>query len=110
MRYLISFSKFCSQIQSRLYKESTHIHAAHDADLLTKVDGANTQNGLSKRVLARLQAGAFLSLCHHLRNRSDAVQNMELMSISGFCRNCLAKVGADKIALLRQYCWVSFSS
>mmetsp|Transcript_14949 Transcript_14949/g.27049 ORF Transcript_14949/g.27049 Transcript_14949/m.27049 type:complete len:529 (-) Transcript_14949:51-1637(-) len=102
--------KKATEEQLRLYKESTHIHAAHDADLLTKVDGANTQNGLSKRVLARLQAGAFRSLCHHLRSRSDEVQNMELMSISGFCRNCLAKwlvvearkvsdqIGADNVA------------
>ena len=42
--------------------------------------------------MIRLQAGAFLSLCYHLRMRSDTVQNMELMTISGFCRNCLAKV------------------
>lgn len=40
----------------------------------------------------KLQAGAFRSLCRHLQERSDAVSNMELMTISGFCRNCLAKV------------------
>lgn len=42
--------------------------------------------------MIRLRAGAFLSLCHHLRNRSDEVQNIDLMTIGGFCRNCLAKV------------------
>ena len=78
---------------SHLYKESIHIHAVHDAELLRKVDDINnTQTILPNRVMIRLQAGAFLSLCYHLRMRSDTVQNMELMTISGFCRNCLAKV------------------
>ena len=43
-------------------------------------------------ILERMNAGAFQSLCEHLRARSDLVQNMTLMTISGFCRNCLAKV------------------
>ena len=83
-------------MQRRLYKESTNIHATHDAELLKKVDDNNinttTTNNLSEKVMIRLQAGAFNSLCHHLRVRSDTVQNLELMTISGFCRNCLAKV------------------
>jgi len=84
-------------MQRRLYKESTNIHATHDSELLKKVDDDNinttTTNNLSKKVMIRLQAGAFNSLCHHhLRVRSDTVQNLELMTISGFCRNCLAKV------------------
>jgi len=29
-------------------------------------------------------------LIHHLKNRSD-VQNIDLMNLSGFCRNCLSK-------------------
>tara|TARA_B100001778_G_scaffold132437_1_gene109092 strand:- start:277 stop:567 length:291 start_codon:yes stop_codon:yes gene_type:complete len=29
-------------------------------------------------------------LINHLRNRTD-VQNIELMNLSGFCRNCLSK-------------------
>ena len=81
----------------RLYKESTHLHAVHDADLLKKVrnrsDGSdNYTKSLPERVMTRLQAGAFNSLCQHLRVRSETVQNMELMTIIGFCRNCLAKV------------------
>lgn len=43
-------------------------------------------------IVERLEAGAFQSLCAHLRERSDQVQNIDLMTISGFCRNCLAKV------------------
>ena len=37
-----------------------------------------------------IEAAAFRSLVQHLRNRTD-VQNIELMNLAGFCRNCLAK-------------------
>jgi hypothetical protein len=36
-----------------------------------------------------LEAAAFRRLVSHLRNRTD-VQNIDLMILSGFCRNCLA--------------------
>ena len=36
-----------------------------------------------------LEAAAFLRLVAHLRERSD-VQNIDLMELAGFCRNCLA--------------------
>ncbi|MBN8829928.1 MAG: DUF1244 domain-containing protein [Sphingomonadales bacterium] len=34
-------------------------------------------------------AAAFRRLVHHLRHRTDA-QNVDLMGLAGFCRNCLA--------------------
>jgi len=37
-----------------------------------------------------LEAAAFRTLVDHLRKRSD-VQNIELMQLAGFCRNCLSK-------------------
>jgi hypothetical protein len=37
-----------------------------------------------------LEAAAFRRLVQHLRERSD-VQNIELMNLAGFCRNCLSK-------------------
>jgi len=37
-----------------------------------------------------LEAAAFRYLVQHLRTRTD-VQNIELMNLAGFCRNCLAK-------------------
>ena len=36
-----------------------------------------------------LEAAAFRRLIEHLRQRSD-VQNIDLMNLAGFCRNCLA--------------------
>ena len=37
-----------------------------------------------------LEAAAFRTLLAHLRERTD-VQNIDLMNLSGFCRNCLSK-------------------
>ena len=37
-----------------------------------------------------LQSAAFGRLINHLRNRKD-VQNIDLMNLAGFCRNCLSK-------------------
>ncbi len=37
-----------------------------------------------------LEAAAFRRLVEHLRARAD-VQNIDLMNLSGFCRNCLSK-------------------
>ena len=37
-----------------------------------------------------LQSAAFVRLMHHLRERTD-VQNIDLMNLAGFCRNCLSK-------------------
>ncbi|MDG9758220.1 DUF1244 domain-containing protein [Pseudomonas sediminis] len=37
-----------------------------------------------------LEAAAFRALVQHLRSRPD-VQNIDLMNLAGFCRNCLSK-------------------
>lgn len=37
-----------------------------------------------------LEAAAFRRLMNHLQTRTD-VQNIDLMNIGGFCRNCLSK-------------------
>ena len=37
-----------------------------------------------------LEAAAFRRLVDHLRQRTDA-QNIDLMNLAGFCRNCLSK-------------------
>ena len=37
-----------------------------------------------------LEAAAFRSLVEHLRTRTD-VQNIDLMNLAGFCRNCLSR-------------------
>jgi len=37
-----------------------------------------------------IQAAAFRRLLKHLRERSD-VQNIDMMNLAGFCRNCLSR-------------------
>ena len=37
-----------------------------------------------------LEAAAFRTLVQHLRDHPD-VQNIDLMNLAGFCRNCLSK-------------------
>jgi hypothetical protein len=40
------------------------------------------------------EAAAFRTLVEHLRQRSD-VQNIDLMNLAGFCRNCLSNWYGD---------------
>jgi len=42
----------------------------------------------SKRV--EIEAAAFRRLVQHFRERTD-VQNLDVMNLAGFCRNCLSK-------------------
>ena len=37
-----------------------------------------------------IQSAAFERLVRHLKKRKD-VQNLDLMNLAGFCRNCLSK-------------------
>ncbi|QND50301.1 DUF1244 domain-containing protein [Rhizobium lusitanum] len=46
-------------------------------------------SALSKQQQTELEAAAFRRLVAHLRERND-VQNIDLMNLAGFCRNCLS--------------------
>lgn len=45
---------------------------------------------MDERTRVELEAAAFRGLVAHLRKRTD-VQNIDLMNLAGFCRNCLSK-------------------
>lgn len=45
---------------------------------------------MDKQTQTELEAAAFRGLVKHLQLRTD-VQNIDLMILAGFCRNCLAK-------------------
>jgi hypothetical protein len=45
---------------------------------------------MDDKTRTELEAAAFRTLVAHLRERTD-VQNIDLMNLSGFCRNCLSK-------------------
>src|ERR1051326_3297245 len=44
---------------------------------------------LDEETRTRLEAAAFRRLVEHLRARTE-VQNIDLMNLAGFCRNCLS--------------------
>ena len=45
---------------------------------------------MDDKTRTELEAAAFRGLVQHLRERVD-VQNIDLMNLAGFCRNCLSK-------------------
>jgi len=45
---------------------------------------------LDEKTRTELEAAAFRRLVAHLRERTD-VQNIDLMNLAGFCRNCLSR-------------------
>jgi uncharacterized protein len=44
---------------------------------------------MDDRTRTELEAASFRRLVQHLRERGD-VQNIDLMELAGFCRNCLS--------------------
>lgn len=45
---------------------------------------------MNEATQTEIEAAAFRRLLEHLDSRKD-VQNLDLMNLAGFCRNCLAK-------------------
>src|SRR5690349_25129184 len=45
---------------------------------------------MDERTQTELEAAAFRRLIEHFRTRTD-VQNIDLMNLAGFCRNCLSR-------------------
>ncbi len=56
-------------------------------DNMTEV---HAPDSLSREQREAVEAAVFRRLVAHLRKRVD-VQNIDLMDLSGFCRNCLSK-------------------
>jgi hypothetical protein len=46
---------------------------------------------IDPRTRIELEAAAFRALRHHLMDKRPDVQNIDLMNLAGFCRNCLAR-------------------
>ena len=49
-----------------------------------------TIKSLDDQTRIELEAAAFRTLVAHLQERTD-VQNIDLMNLAGFCRNCLSR-------------------
>jgi hypothetical protein len=47
--------------------------------------------GIDPATQVQLEAAAFRALMHHLLEKRPEVQNIDLMNLAGFCRNCLSR-------------------
>jgi hypothetical protein len=58
----------------------------------SREDRRNTMTGpeIDAPTITELEAAAFRRLVQHLGERTD-VQNIDLMNLAGFCRNCLSR-------------------
>jgi hypothetical protein len=54
-------------------------------------------DNIDRQTEIELEAAAFRKLVAHLRQRTD-VQNIDLMNLAGFCRNCLSNWYEDAAA------------
>jgi hypothetical protein len=46
---------------------------------------------MDQATTTELEAAAFRALRHHLMEKRPEVQNIDLMNLAGFCRNCLSR-------------------
>jgi uncharacterized protein len=54
-----------------------------------EITGRDTVMAIDDKTRTELEAAVFRRLVEHLRSRTD-VQNIDLMNLAGFCRNCLS--------------------
>jgi hypothetical protein len=52
--------------------------------------GQDLEVEMDDKTRTELEAATFRALVAHLRERTD-VQNIDLMNLAGFCRNCLSR-------------------
>ena len=58
--------------------------------LQTTINTISSLENLPESLQTEIEAAAFRHLIKHLQERTD-VQNIDLMNLAGFCRNCLSK-------------------
>jgi predicted N-formylglutamate amidohydrolase len=91
--------RLCRIVETILHDTSSRASANDGAtateSLRGHADGGHAANGgmamtkIDRTLETELEAAAFRRLIRHLRERSE-VQNIDLMNLAGFCRNCLA--------------------
>ena len=64
--------------------------AVEDTALAAMITSVEALESLPEQRRIEIEAAVFRRLIGHLRERSD-VQNIDLMNLAGFCRNCLSK-------------------
>ena len=69
---------------------TTHPKQPHKIESVESVESIEALEALSESERTALEAATFRKLVTHLQERTD-VQNIDLMNLAGFCRNCLSK-------------------
>ena len=77
--FALRYGKICdnSHLISHILRDNSEITARQ------------TAMAMDDKTRTELEAAVFRRLVEHLRSRSD-VQNIDLMNLAGFCRNCLS--------------------
>ena len=65
------------------------LHAIEPHGSFADEAGKTERSAMDEKTKTEIEAAAFRRLVRHLRERTD-VQNIDLMELAGFCRNCLA--------------------
>jgi len=73
------------------------LHAIELHGSCTDEAGKTERSAMDEKTKTEIEAAAFRRLLTHLRERTD-VQNIDLMELAGFCRNCLANWYRDAAA------------
>jgi hypothetical protein len=74
-RFAPRYGKICDKLPANINKLAQN--------------GEMTAMAIDDKTRTELEAAAFRRLVEHLRSRTD-VQNIDLMNLAGFCRNCLS--------------------
>jgi hypothetical protein len=79
------FCPFMLSLRCDMAKSVTNFHLIS----ISSENGEITAMAIDDKTRTELEAAVFRRLVEHLRSRSD-VQNIDLMNLAGFCRNCLS--------------------
>jgi hypothetical protein len=86
-------ARFCRIVENILAditgRTPVKMRESSGAQIPARSNGGADMTKLDKGLQTELEAAAFRRLVQHMRERSD-VQNIDLMNLAGFCRNCLA--------------------
>lgn len=65
-------------------------NARYNSSIINPIKTKVKNKIMNKQETIELEAAAFRRLVEHFRTRTD-VQNIDMMNLAGFCRNCLSK-------------------
>jgi hypothetical protein len=89
------------ELHSALSEASRPFKRARVVAIFPTVEEAAMNDKMDDKTRTELEAAVYRRLVEHLRSRTD-VQNIDMMNLAGFCRNCLSnwmKDAADEKGL-----------